>query len=344
MSVVSLPLLFDRPIGASHALYSGLQALNSSSDVEDLSLHGNLRMEHRIQDVYHPELIDDIQKELSTSTKPHLRTALQKQFQARYIRSPSSVRFLGVAVGLPSFTKLVHVTGLGGLFKRLFSNPNVAEILRDALDLSLGVSRLLPADKANWRPSHTQALADALNASDDDEFVAFFDIVHSQISNTAPCWWAALESELKKQSNELNNAEHVVHALGLGSFEPDEHLLIYRYRAKDAGLLYQPTTIESNAYIYHFPNPPVLAPLSGISMPLTTGLLPCSEFLHHPLSSNKATAALERSILSLDRLPEPGSVFSQIESLRQVHRQQLHHAYHSTAENLKWLERHNLFF
>ncbi len=344
MSVVSFQLLFDQPIGVSHALYSSLQALNISSEVEDLSLHGNLRMEHRIQDAHQPELIDDIQKELSTSTTPHLRTALQKQFQARYVRSPSSVRFLGVTVSLPTSTKLIHVTGLGGLFKRLFSDPTVAETLRDALDVSLGVSRLLPPDKASWRPSHTQALADALNASDDDEFAAFFDVVHRQVSSNPPCWWAALESELKKQSNQLNNAEQIVHALGLGSFEPDEHLLVYKYRVKDAGLLYQPTTVESNTYLYHFPNPPVLTPLSGISMPLATGLLPCSEFLHHPLSNIKATAALDRNILTLARLPKLGSVFSQIQSLRQIHRQQLHRDFHGTVENVNWLERHKLAF
>lgn len=344
MSVVNMPFLFDRPIPATHAWYGGLHELSTSADIEDLSLHGNLCMEHRIPDRYHLELVDDVQKALNTSTTPHLRTALQKQFQARYIRPPSSVRFLGTDVRLPNSVKLVHVTGLGGMFKRLFANPASAEILRDALDLTLGVTRLLPPDKASWRASHTTSLAKALNECEQDEFAAFFDVVHGQIAGNAPCWWAALESELKKQSNELNNAEQIVHALGLGSFEPDEFLLIYRYRVRDAGLLYQPTTVESNAYVYHFPNPPVLTPLSGVSMPLTNGLLPCSEYLHHPLSNSKATAALERTILSLDQLPEPSSIFSQVKILRDAHRQQLHRNYLVSQENVDWLKRHERAF
>jgi hypothetical protein len=331
-AVVSLPVLFDRSMRSDHAWYASYQAMQKSSLETVQAVHANLAMEHRIGSAsitnVEAGVAQWLQSQSAIGVPPDLNSALRSYFAERYIQPPRDVRFLGDPVEkLPAKTPFIHTTSLSKLFKRLLQTEISAGKLFSVFETYLSTTRDLPDAGKKWDASHTLAVANRLSSLDRPSFDELMEAVHQLLPANSPCWWAAPYLDLKKQTQQLEMTENIALALGMGYFEADDFLLVYQYTAAQAGQLYTPTTPETDAYAYHFPNPPKTNAHGGLSMPLADNLKPCSEFIHHPLSAEHASRALLQPIRSLQNIIEMSELAQKLSKLRDRHRQVLcaHH-------------------
>ena len=305
-------------------------------------MFGNLAMEHRVEAQAIPALVDAVQVILAGQPDSNdLHEALQSFFRQRYVQPRKSVRFLGRVENVHSKTELLHVTSLSSFFSRLHSQNAFA--LNENMSEYLGSTVELPESKNLWGIDTSKRLAKEINELDDKTYGLFMSQVHALIPASAPCWWAAPVMDIGQQSNNLQNSAAIVLALGMGSCDPDDYLMVYRYPAKQAGLLYRPTTLETNAYPYHFPSSPDHPRPGGLSMPLQDGLVPCSEFIHHPLSADAAALSLQRPLRSLQSVVPVRDLKAQLKTLRQQHRQRLKEQHCPTQQGKDWIDRYQHF-
>ena len=300
---------------------------------------GNLAMEHRVEATELPALVNDVQA-LSTAASNDLHRALQEYFEKRYVQPRQSVRFLGRLEKVPDHTELLHVTSLRSFFSRMLKQNAAA--LKNTMKQYLGRSSVLPQAHNDWGDA-SERLAHIFNKLDEETFGLLMSDVHALLPANAPCWWATLVSDIGKQSNKLQNPAAIVLALGMGFYEADDYLMVYRYQAKQAGLLYRPTTPETSAYPYHFPSSPDNRRKGGLSMPLQDGLVPCSEFIHHPLSADAAALSLQRPLRSLQAVTAPDVLLGQLPELRQQHRQRLHTHHCPSQLGKDWINRYQTY-
>jgi hypothetical protein len=344
-TVLSLPILFDRTIRPSHAWYASYQAMQSAVRDDVQAVYANLAMEHRIATTSLKELENDVaqclQNQAATACTPDLPSALGTYFSEHYIQPPRNVRFLGDPIQkLPASTSLIHVTSMSKLFKRLLKTGDSIGKLHGVIATYFGRTIDIPQSGKDWKPHHTSTLADNLNVLDRLSFVELMEAVHNLLPANSPCWWAAPYLDLKKQTEQLGLAENIALALGLGYFETDDFLLVYQYKVSEAGQLYTPTTPETNAYAYHFPSPPQSNTSGGLSMPLVNDLKPCSEFIHHPLSAENASRALQQPIRDLQKMIDMSVLSQNLSNLRQHHRQVLDEHHCATQTGQQWMQKY----
>ncbi|MCX8518817.1 MAG: hypothetical protein ORN21_01615 [Methylophilaceae bacterium] len=330
-----IPHLFDRGMPSKHPWQLGMVSLQDSVLVEERAVHGNLAMDHRVG-ATHEEWLVQTQPTVSIDD-------LRAYFTAQCcVPAP---KFLGKPLRSLGATDLLHVTSLLRLLSRLGTQQLLE--LNDFLDekeWDNGLKVDTKDDLANKAPQ----IAQKLNELSEDAFREAIGFIHNLSSKTlpptgaSPPWWASPVREVEQQT-ELQNGPALLRLLGIKQFYEQDWLLVYRYRASDVGLLYQPTTLESNAYLFHFPSPPDVD--AGLTMPLDSKSKPCLEYLHQPLNTALSAQKVLRPLLPL-HTPKDGqsqtTIYAQqLGEYRQNHRQKLCLRSQVAGD---WLSRHPHLF
>lgn len=151
-----------------------------------------------------------------------------------------------------------------------------------------GMSRSEPSDES------LDQLVLRLNRAGEEAVRIIVNAIHDLLGPGQPPWWAGFRGEVEDY---LQDGRKLVNALGLGELTDGAWLVVYTYKAADAGLLYRPTVVEANCYPFHFVSPPGLN--RGLTMPIAPSLPPCAEVLHYPLAPDAAASACSGQLLRI---------------------------------------------
>lgn len=332
--VVPLKFLFDRPLRPGSRWIAALDRNQDASAVDIRVLGSNVAMDHRVS-VEAEQLIGDTAAEVLGDQDRELGDALRGYFRQYCVRPSREVTFLSHTVHVPGSTQLVHVSSLTSLLRRVSRESANLLRLRDYFATSFGSSRYVPPSARDWTDQAVGVIANLLNGLGDDRMNAAVEQFHALLGNRVPHWWAAPEREV---NGALRDARQLLSALGVGHVRNEDWLLVYRYTAATAGLLYQPTIVEADGYPFHFPNPPSLR--SGLTMPLLSGGVPVTEYIHHPLDPIHAGQSVHRRLLQVRGMPEDAEVFGALADQRLSHKRSLLKAYKRNQTDESWLHRH----
>ncbi len=154
------------------------------------------------------------------------------------------------------------------------------------------------------------------------------------LGDSQPPWWASFAAEADEWLEDGEWME-LAKVLGLGHLEAGSTIIVWRYKAEEAGPLYRPTVIEANDSPWHFPSPPSRS--TGITMPLGRGPRGgLREVIHAPLGPSAARAFCTGDLAVLAEAPI--SDHSALVELRNCHRQVLNRRFRGDLDSA-WLRR-----
>ena len=311
-------------------------SLQESAFVEERAVHGNLAMDHRVINAREKELVQ-------------IRPTVSIEDLHAYFTAQCCVpvpKFLGKPVKLAPATELIHVQSLWQMLKRVVMSGDGRELLNDFF-ASQGLGEPIPAiPNAIVTPpidaNHPIIqIAETLNSLPEDIFREAIELFQNLLGNTSPHWWTTLVREVERQTG-LQDGPALLRLLGIGQCDAQDWLLVYRYRASDVSLFYQPTTLESNAYPFHFPSPPGVD--AGLTMPLDPQNNPCLEYIHRPLSADISAQRVLHPLLPLHTVGSANKEENYQQALgtyRQAQRQKLKKIRQPGCD---WVARHSHLF
>ena len=329
-NITDIPHLFDRGMPSKHPWQVGMVSLQESVLVAERAVHGNLAMDHRVGAANQGWLI---QTQPTVSIKD-----LHAYFTAQCcVPAP---KFLGKPVTLAPATELIHVQSLWQMLKRVVMSGDGRELLNDFF-ASQGLGKLIPTVSRDMTEVSTiDQIAETLNSLPEDIFREAIELFQNLLGNTSPHWWTTLVREVERQTG-LQDGPALLRLLGIGQCDAQDWLLVYRYRASDVSLFYQPTTLESRAYPFHFPSPPGVD--AGLTMPLDPQNNPCLEYIHRPLSADISAQRVLHPLLPLHTVGSANKEenYQALGTYRQAQRQKLKRISQPASD---WVDRHSHLF
>ncbi len=349
-------MVFDRNAAAGHQWDGALNDLEASDGHDDVALHDNCRMDHRVS----------IERERNVLNSPGLTRDIDgsglKAFWMNYGK-PLNPKPFGstlktdehacfdplnrnniITNGPAGFDQLVHVDSFNRLLKfaarnHLFTDPNIFEdefAKISNCDLTLrNLGSHLPDN--NIFNANVDKLATELNGQGNDVVRNTVLLLRRTLREYKPFWWACFAEEVAGYIQEKDWAQLCL-ALGLGHFEEEEWILIWRYNVADAGQLYRPTMLETRASPYHYPSPP--SSDYGVAMPLNASLPACREIAHKALPDGVAAVARVGELVQIkDFAGEKHQQFNELPKTRRAHNNRLKREFTETEDN-EWFERH----
>lgn len=322
---------FDEPFGNGHALHAAWQALADDGAPDRRVVASNLAAEPRVETVMRAHWTRHWGDQIRDRGLD-LYDAVNRTWLEHFVRPAGLVRFAGGSVKLPPGRRLIHVDPLGRQLDRAVATTIGRAAIELALQDELGGGPWLPSAKT-MDPARLNALGQELQKASVATLQAVVDAVLSALPPTRPFWWASLADDVEDYRHE---AAALCSALGLGSYDEGDWLLVFEYPVSEAGLLWRPTTPEAGCYPFHYPGPADQD--RGWSMPLRATEKMCTEVLHHAL----APAAAAQAVVEVRRL-EPGwsrsATYAELLRQRERHRQALTRAFPSPG-CLAWIARH----
>lgn len=323
-AVSTAQYLFDRQIDNTHPWAGALSTLNSAPTYDLLAVGANVGMDWRVSRAAESLLVASTGGTGGLSSPP-IEEILRQYYLANYCSVGARVTFCDPApIATPASRVLVRVASFSSLLGRVLRDLR-SQVLWD--DFLIGSFGMTPGGRD---ARATGRLALELNASGGKAVKAAIGMLHSLQPTSYRPWWAAFHSEV--QSYETDGRE-LADALGLGTIVEDDWLVVYKYRAADAGLLYRPTVVEANCYPFHFVSPPGLP--WGVTLPLSSSARACIEVVHHPLANGVIPAACTGELLPIGPSASEDA-YDRLPSLRRDHRNYLSRRYRCDT----WLDRH----
>lgn len=323
-NILPMPQLFDRSIKPNHSWFTLHTQSLSNTPVENQAYHANLSMDNRVSIDAEVNLIADAE------LKANLKDSMAGYFVNNYCREKSSVKFIASSIALPLKRELFRLGSLTSMVARVVKNDDNRSNLLLALTEIYGSGSPVPVRGKVDMPE----LISFMNGGGEDNFRQLIEVIHQLLGDSQPFWWATFAIEVKA----YNQAPDLLcDALGLGEHLHGDALLIYQYKAADAGLIYKPTVIESNTYAFHYPIDN--SENTGLTMSLSANAKPCSEVLHHSLEAAVAAQAVLPKVLILnDANRILANQYQNLAEQRQAHRAHLTNQYSKIST---WLGRHS---
>ena len=276
-----------------------------------------------------------------------LDSALGTYFADHYCQPAHSVAFVDPTdVHFPSHVKLLHVTTLDSMVRRIWRGDDTRAELSMQVRLILGEPVLVSGISRGEPDSNSlDQLATRLNRVGDAAVRSLVGTIHDLLAPRQSHWWAAFYGEVEKY---LDDGRLLANALGLGDLTDGDWLVVYVYSVAEAGLLFRPTVVEANRYAFHFVSPPGLK--TGLTMPIDTNLPACAEVIHYPPVPDTAARACTGRLLRIgpDRRVAAGhdknddqARYAVLDVVRAAQRQRIRKRY-PLAQH--WLDRHQAVF
>jgi hypothetical protein len=342
MSVTAIEYLFDRPLPLRHQWRASVSALANDTHHNLRATGANLRMDWRVGTRAEDELIGAAEFS-PTHLAAGLEGALGSYFGRAYCQPAAAVAFVDPTdVHFPGHRRLVHVSTLDGMIRRIRRLDHTRSALDQEIRLVLGETVLRPGlSPAEASDDSIDELALRFNRLGSAAVKHLVARIHDLLGPRQPHWWASFHTDVGKY---LADGRKLTDASGLGEITEGEWLVTYAYTVSDAGLLYRPTTIEANRYPFHFVSPPGLT--TGLAMPLQASLPACAEVIHYPLDSDGAERACTGEFLRVGT--GRGGVgytdrYGEVGTMRARQRRWIHGHYSGMAAR-QWLDRHDSTF
>ena len=270
-----------------------------------------------------------------------LDSALGAYFLNRYCQPSVAVTFVDPTdIRIPGHQRLVHIGVLDRMIGRIWRRDDLRAMLAQEIRyilgevvLGQGISPGEPSDES------IDQLAIRLNRAGEAAIRHIVEAIHDLLGPGQPFWWAGFRGEVEDY---LEDGRRLVDALGLGELTNGAWLVVYTYKAGDAGLLYRPTVVEANRYAFHFVSPAGLD--TGLIMPIDASLTPCAEVLHYPLAPDAAASACSGQLLRIGtagRDANSDQAYARLAELRAAQRKRIDRRYPAAQD---WLRRHKTAF
>lgn len=340
-TVTKIDYLFDRVLEPRHPWRDSLAQLNGATGNNLRASNANLCMDWRVNVTAEGQLVAAPEfgsSKLSTG----IDSAFGAYFLNRYCQPAAAVTFVDPTdIRIPGHQRLVHIGAMDRMIGRIWRRDNLRVILTQEIRFILGEAVLVQGSSPG-EPSDESLdqLAIRLNRAGAAAVRHIVEAIHDLLGTGQPFWWAGFHGEVEDY---LQDGRRLVNALGLGELANGAWVVVYTYKAGDAGLLYRPTVVEANRYAFHFVSPTGLT--TGLAMPLDPSLPPCAEMLHYPLAPDAAASACSGQFLRIGtaRLgtnDDEGN-YARLADIRAAQRKRIDRRY-SAAQD--WLGRHQTAF
>ena len=340
-TIAKIDYLFDRVLDLRHSWRDSLARLNGEAANNLRANSANLRMDWRVHAAAEGKLIDAPEFDQS-KLAIGIDSALGAYFLNRFCQPAVDVTFTDPTdIHIPGHQRLVHVGVLDRMIGRIWRRDDLRVILAQDIRAILGESVLIqglspgaPSDES------LEQLATRLNRAGAEAVRRIVEAAHDLLGPAQPFWWAGFRGEVEDY---LDDGRSLVNALGLGELPDGAWLVVYSYKAGDAGLLYRPTVVEANRYALHFVSPAGLK--TGLTMPLDAGLPACAEVLHCPLAPEAAAGACSGQFVRVGTaargVDDGAGNYARLPEMRAAQRERIDRRY-STARD--WVGRHQTAF